>query len=495
MTSSIRTSWQVWRAPRARTTGDRAYLLYMAVLLTLVTIAPMARGIWMLVTDPLVAARLLPAAASRDAVLLVAAVWASAVVAGQFRGPVIFAPVLASAFSVSAIPRRIAYARPFWRAATSLTLIGMSFAAMIAAGWMVQGAATPVGAACVVVVGAACGIIAAVLWLLGQLVSARVAGIVVVLLLGMAGLALLAPATTMLTPLGWVMLSYSSAGASGWWAALVACATISATCVPWMLGCMHAESVVVQSLRWDSARTHAGLLDLSASAATYQPLPRVGRRVFAVRVARGLAGRMLIRDSIAASRTPARLAAGVAGLLVAGALLTLVAATPSVALAAIVGVVTFLAIGPFTDGLRHIVESAAAVPLYGASDLALVASHAIFPLLAGLVLLVLGSVAVAVWLPGALGGSLAASIVLALASVSARLMGALKPPMPVTLLMPMPTPMGDVATLARAAWAIDGVLLAGFAGVAAATVVSAPWMSVVTLAVGWTIVAHRWRRR
>ena len=495
MSSSIRASLKLWRAPRGRTAGDRAYLLYMAVLLTLVTIAPAARGIWMLVTDPLVAARLLPAVASHDALLLVASLWAAAVVAGRFRGPVIFAPFLASVFSASALPRRVAYARPFWRAAIALALIGTVLGAVIAAGWLAQGEATLAGAAGVVIAGAACGVIAAMLWLLGQLVSARAAAIVVALLLGSAGLVMLAPATVILAPHGWVMLVYANAGMSGWWVALAACATISAAFAPGMLDRMHADSIVAQSLRWESARMHAGLLDLSASAATYQPLPRAWREVFAIRAVGGLAGRVFIRDSIAATRTPFRLVAGVLGLLAAGALVTLVSATPSVALAAGVGLVTFVAIGPLTDGVRHVADSAAAMPLYGASDLALVASHALFPLLAGLVLLILGGLIAALWFPGAIGGSLAASIALALGAVAARVMGAFKPPMPIALLMPMPTPMGDMAALARAAWAIDGVLFAGVAGVAASTVFSAPWMILLVLAGGLAVIARRWARR
>ena len=478
MSGAIRTSWQLWRAPRARTVADRAYLGYMGILLALVTIAPLARGMWMLVTDPVVTAWLLPEVASAEAALIIAAVWVAALVTGRFRGPVVFAPFLAFAFSASPIPRRHAHARPFWRAAITMTLIGTLVAALVSAAWAAQGAATLMGLAGLIVAGAACGMIAAVLWLFGQCSSVRATGIVVVLLatVGAAGVALLVPVGAAL---------------------LAACAVVAAALVPWMLDRLHAEMVLAQSVRWEAAQLHAGVLDLSASAATYQALPRGRHRFFAIRRAGRLATRILIRDGIAATRTPARLVAGAAGLLVAGGLMMLALASPSILVAAIAGLVTYVAVGPLTDGLRHAADASAALPLYGVSDLALVASHVVFPLLAAMVLLVLGGAAVLLWLPAALplAASCAASIVLALTSVGGRLMGALKPPMPVTLLVPMPTPMGDMAALARMVWAIDGVVVAGFAGVAASMILSAPWMPVVMLAGGLAIIAHRWNRR
>ena len=482
MSGAIRTSWQLWRAPRARTVADRAYLGYMGILLALVTIAPLARGMWMLVTDPVVTAWLLPEVASAEAALIIAAVWVAALVTGRFRGPVVFAPFLAFAFSASPIPRRHAHARPFWRAAITMTLIGTLVAALVSAAWAAQGAATLMGLAGLIVAGAACGMIAAVLWLFGQCASVRATGIVVVLL-ATVGAAVAAARMALLVPVGATLLA--------------ACAVVAAALVPWMLDRLHAEMALAQSVRWEAAQLHAGVLDLSASAATYQALPRGRHRFFAIRRAGRLATRILIRDGIAATRTPARLVAGAAGLLVAGGLMMLALASPSILVAAIAGLVTYVAVGPLTDGLRHAADASAALPLYGVSDLALVASHVVFPLLAAMVLLVLGGAAVLLWLPAALplAASWAASIVLALTSVGGRLMGALKPPMPVALLVPMPTPMGDMAALARMVWAIDGVVVAVFAGVAASMILSAPWMPVVMLAGGLAVIAHRWNRR
>lgn len=495
MNSALRTSWRVWRAPRARTAGDRAFHLYLIALLSLVVIAPIVRGVWMLVSDPARAAQLAPTAASGNVMLVVATAWIAALLAGGFRGPVVFAPYLAATLSASPIPRQHAYARPFWRTAMVATSIGALLASVVTASWATQGVASGTGAATMVAMGAASGMIAAALWLFGQYASPRTTGVIVAMLAGSLIAVLLAPATAVFTPLGWVSLTYAQAGMSFWWVPLAACGVLAAALAPVMLARLHADSVMAQSLRWESARLHAGVFDLSASLATYQPLPHIQRRAFAIVLAGRLWQRVLVRDAVGAIRTPTRLLAGAAGMLLAGALLATSAAIGAGALAAISGVVTFVALGPFTDGIRHISEAAVAIPLYGATDLALIASHAILPLLTGFVLLTLGGIAVAAWLPVSIGGSAAASIVLALACVGARVMGAFKPPMPIALLMPVPTPMGDVAALARAAWAVDGVMLAGFAGVAASTVMGAPWMSVVTLAVGATVIVQRWRRR
>ncbi|MFG6403723.1 hypothetical protein [Microbacterium sp. P04] len=54
---------------------------------------------------------------------------------------------------------------------------------------------------------------------------------------------------------------------------------------------------------------------------------------------------------------------------------------PMLGLAAIGGMLTYFAAGAVTDGIRHTVEAAAALLLYGATDLRLLLAHSILPAL------------------------------------------------------------------------------------------------------------------
>ena len=472
-----------WRASRHRASGLDAYGVYVAVIVGLVTVAPLLRLVWLVATDPGAAAAVLSLVPREVVPGGIAAVWAAACITGALRGPVTPPPFLAYALGGSPIPQRRAFARWIWPPIGVGACVGAATAALAClASHTLTGMPLPAAAA-LVAAGAASGIVTIVSWLAGQVLPVRLVAGAASGLVG-AALALWVAAPGLLLAGG--------AGVAGAGAVLAAAIVLTGA-VPWLASRLDPQRVLAQSRAWQTATTHVGALDLQASAMTYQPLPhRRGR--FAVRGTGGLTGVFLRRDAIAAARTPERLALGVAALLGGGALLAVATVMPPPAwIGAAGGVAVFAGLGPLTDGLRHIALVSADVPLYGVSDGRLLAAHAALPLLIGTAATLMGGLAAVGLVSGGAAGPAAAACT-AVTAVVLRAMSALKPQQPLALLAPVPTPAGDLSAVARVVWALDAVLLAAGAGLAAAALPATPWP---LLAVGGAITvvtAGRWRR-
>ena len=529
------------REARRRPTADTSYAVYLALLIVLVAVVPIVRAGWLFVTDPVNAVALTSAATMPVIAGVVGLVWAAAVIAGRLRGPVVFTPFLAHALTTSPVPQRRAFARQAWMSVVTLSVAGALCGATLAAAAAAASAAavtsaaasaiaspsavvypsaaalaaapsvsvaTPeiaLGVALAASVGAACGIVAALLWLVGQAVPPRWSALAIGVLAALSTAAFGAqawgfsfgPALVTSTLAALAAVGAHPLAAPG---ALLAALTLLAV-VPLLLSRLEPRVVLGQSLRWEAVRLHTSTLELSASVATYQSVPRAGRRRFAIGGrARSLPAIIVRRDAVAALRTPGRLAIGVLVLLACGALITgaAVVAPPAWMLGAIAGVAAYAAAGPLSDGLRHAVEAASALPLYGTSDSALLLLHTLFPALAVGLVVATGAVLVtAFWPPaGALPlVSIAAAIIVALGAVVLRLMNALKPPLPLALLTPIPTPAGDMAALNRVIWALDGVLLAGLLGAAASLSATAILAPLAVVAVAGLIARRRWAVR
>lgn len=104
MSSRPRAAIEVWRARNARTPGDRANLVY-AVLMVGLVIVPVARAVWLSATSAVGLAAFASPAAPGVTVLVVAALWAGALVLGRDRGPALLAVFLTHALATSDLPR------------------------------------------------------------------------------------------------------------------------------------------------------------------------------------------------------------------------------------------------------------------------------------------------------------------------------------------------------------------------------------------------------
>lgn len=529
------------REARRRPTADTSYAVYLALLIALVAVVPVVRAGWLFVTDPVNAVALTSAATAPVIAGVVGLVWAAAVIVGRLRGPVVFTPFLAHALTTSPVPQRRAFARQAWMSVVTLSVAGALCGATLAAAAAAASAAavtsaaasavaspsavvypsaaalaaapsvsvaTPeiaLGVALAASVGAACGIVAALLWLVGQAVPPRWSALAIGVLAALSTVAFGAqawgfsfdPTLADTTLAGLAAVGAHPLAAPG---ALLAALTLLAV-VPLLLSRLEPRVVLGQSLRWEAVRLHTSTLELSAFVATYQSVPRAGRRRFAIGGrARSLPAIIVRRDAVAALRTPGRLAIGVLVLLACGALITgaAVVTPPAWMLGATAGVAAYAAAGPLSDGLRHAVEAASALPLYGTSDSALLLLHTLFPALAVGLVVATGAVLVTAFWPPAAAlplASIGSAVIVALGAVVLRLMNALKPPLPLALLTPIPTPAGDAAALNRVIWALDGVILAGLLGAAASLSATAILAPLAVVAVAGLIARRRWALR
>ena len=499
MTDRASGAIRVWRARTARTSGDGAYAVYIALMVALVAVAPVARAVWLSLTGADGLRALTSAAAPEATILLTSALWAGALLLGRDRGPALRPPFPTYALATSDLARSDAFRGPVLRAGALVTVLTATIAGSIGAGLVHRGVVDPLDAGAFVAAGALVGVLATVAWLAGQAFP-RAAMLLAVGVLALGAATAAVPGAASFTPWGWVGLAYPGGGSSHALPALTALIALTAVLVasaPMLMRRLDLADLMAQAARWDSATSHATGMDFGAAAMIYQRRPSVGRRFRAVRPFRRSAATFLIRDAIGAVRTPGRLAVSVVALAAAGALTTLAftPGTPGWALGAAAGLILFAGLGPLTDGVRHAASVAADMPLYGVGDEQLLARHALFPLTVVFVVLLTAAVVGAVVAGIAVGGPILGSLVLGPLALIARIGNAVKGPLPPALLTPIPTPMGDLGAAVRLAWSLDGMLLTAVAGAAAALVFESPLLLLGVAGALLGIGVHRWRHR
>ncbi|QFG69385.1 hypothetical protein [Ornithinimicrobium pratense] len=395
--------------------GDRAYRIYLGVLLTGVVLGPAVWTALVALDTPGVLALLGAPAARTLALVSVPVAALAALLIGRTRGPVVLSPFRTHLVAHGPCPRRRSLRRTFWAAAAlpvgAFSLLAILPVAALArtgemAGWAVLG---------VPVLGALAGVLVAVCWLAGQVLAG-----------------------------------------SGW------PARVTVPSVPRLLDALSGPELLEQARRWQAATMALGAGEASAAVATYRPVPPRPRPGQALRArSASMPILFLTRDLIAALRMPGRLLTGtvaiVLGVVVAGTTTLLPGGLWWLAIALGSGL-GYLGLGVLTDGIRHAVEAGAAPVLYGVGDLQLVGLHALLPLAAACVL-----GAVGLLLSTLLGGAAWSSglglgaLVLA---VAVRIYDAAKPPMPVIVHTPVPTAAGDASGLVVALWQVDALLIA-----------------------------------
>ena len=495
MTGRAAAALAIWRARNVRTRGDRAFLVYMSLMVALVTVAPVARAVWLSASSAEGIAMFASAAAPGVAVFVVAGLWAGALLLGRDRGPALLPPFPTHALASADLPRGDAFRRPVLLGGAVVSALTTLVAGFVGASLMSAGLTPPLGAAVFIAAGALAGAVATVAWLAGQAFPR--AGIPVALgILALGVTTAIVPDLRPFMPWGWIGLAYPG-GSPYALAALAALTALLIAAVPALMSRLTASELVAQSVRWDSATGHATGMDFGAAVTLYRARPRRGRRLPAVRGLRRLPLIFLIRDAIGAVRTPGRLIVGVLALAAAGALLTLAFAptAPGWVLGAAAGLIVFAGLGPLTDGIRHAASVAADLPLYGIGDGQLLAGHTRFPLAVTIVVLVVAVLVCSVVTGVGAGAPIVSALAVGILALVARVGNALKGPLPSVLLTPIPTPMGDLGAAVRFAWAVDGMLFAALAGAAAALAFESPLLLLgVTLPlVG--VGVHRWRNR
>lgn len=484
----------VWFAGRARSTSEQAYLAYLVVMVGLVVGVPILRAVYFATSSG-------PGYTASQHVLFVnvacAATWVGAIAVGRERGPALYPPVLTHAFAGSPVPRLRAFARPVVRAVVVGLLAGSGLGAFV----MVSLAQhRSVDIADGVIFGAAvaaAAVIGVVLWLAGQALDSRHSAMLGGLIAAVGLATTVSPTGAAWSPVGLVGATYPLGGSDP--AASIALGVVALVglgCVPPLVHRLRAADLMVQANRWDAAHALAMSMEFSAIGDSYRSLPRLGRRWFVVRPARSVALTIVKRDLLAPWRTPMRMLAGLCALAAAGALTAQAMAEPAMVwLGAVGGLLAYAGAGPLTDGIRHLAAMVRFSPLYGMTDSQVFAARLWAPSLVATVMTVAGSVPASIASEADPLHALAGAVLVGIGCVQVRIGDALKGPMPLALLTPSPTPMGDPSAITRLVWALDAVLLAMLTGVAAATVWTMTWLAVVTAVIVLAVVSTRWSAR
>lgn len=492
MGRSIRVVRKLWSRPREKSPSQLAYVIYLIPVLGLFTLAPVLRAVWLIANDVSVASGFIRAFVDPWPALFALCLWGIALMLGRLRGPVVTHPFLAFALTGGPMTPRQAFGRKLWLQIGLASVVGGMISAIVVLAWGAIGDLEPYSATGAISGGLLVGSLAVVLWLLGQVLRERT--ILVILLFLALGLpALWTPVAW--HPIGWVGAALRP-GTEPWaLLPLVALTGVLFALIPSFIDRASPQTVMRQSLRWESAVSQAALFEFSSAAETYQPEPSTARAVFAVRGWIGLTGTIVIRDAIASIRTPARLAISSSVMIVAGGFL--IAATDwgfqSLTLGGVAALVCYLAAGALCDGLRHVCNTKDSMPLYGVRHERLLLAHSIFPICALFALSLVGGTLAMFMLPndGIRMVGLVAFIPFAIGIVACKLLDGMKPPTPISLLTPVPTPIGDLAIVNRLIWALDTPLIAFLIGVAVAVGLGALWLP---LLLGSVVAAIFWRR-
>lgn len=455
--TGVRGALAVWAARAPRALGDLAYLVYLVALSALILLGPGVRAVWLLATGEGGRAVLTEAPIPSTWAAATALVWLAALVVGREHGPALRPPFLAAVLGDADVPRTRTFGGPVLRATLALVVAGALVPALPAAALVDLGAATPGDAGLVVAAGAVAGLVTAGAWLAGQVLGVRVFAVVVGAL--GAGAALAVAGAWTWAP--WALVGTAWPGSSVHVGGIVAGVVLALGMVAPLLAGLErlaTRRIVGQAVRAQRAQALVDAMDLQASGEVYRALPSAGRRLTAVGHVPGPAA-VVVADVVGSLRTPARLLAGAVALVLAGAVVG--AELPGTTLAVgpvLAAILAYAGVSVLCDGLRHAAALGEGSAQYGLSRPALRGLHAVWPTLAGVGLAVAGAALAGapVWLAAAAVGVV----------VAVRLADVLKGVMPVEMLVPIVTPMGDLSAAGRAVWLADGPLLVLAAGVA-----------------------------
>jgi len=488
--TGVRGALVVWAARAPRSLGDLAYLVYVVALATLILLGPAVRAVWLLATGTDGRAVLTDPSVPSTWAAATALVWLAALVVGRERGPALRPPFPASVLGDADVPRTRAFGGPLLRATCALVAAGALVPALPAVALVDLGAASPGDVGAVVAAGSVVGLVAAAAWLAGEVLPERAVAVGAVVLGAGAVLAVVrdawAWAPWALVGAAWPGATVAAGGAAG--GAALALVVV----VPLLVGLERVPTrrIVGQAVRAQRAQSLVDAMDLQGSGEVYRALPRTGRRLRAVGHVPGPAA-IVVADVVGSLRTPGRLLGGVVALVLAGVVVG--AEVPGTTLAAgpvLAAVLGYAGVSVVCDGLRHAAALGGGSGQYGWSLPAVRALHAAWPAVVGVGLAVGGAVAA--------GAPVALAAAVVGVAVAARLADVLKGVMPVELLVPIVTPMGDMSAVGRAVWLADGPLLALAAGVAGAVIAAdegdGTWLRVVAVLVGVVLLRRASRR-
>lgn len=479
----VREVRRVLRGRRSRANaGEVSYRAYMAVMLAIVVAAPLVRIGLLWLTDLSFAGEafgLAPALTAVTALLALAGAQGGPAYAGLARVDLLF---------TTALPRWCLLARPVTRGLITGAAVGVFAGAMVAVARAMHDDSNLALALALLVAGAALGLFAALAMLIGQL-GRRIRWT-------LAGTLSILAFVQLLWGLGigpWSLGAWVVFAGPGDALDLLLGPTLTLLCALLLAG---FASRIAALLRWESLREQAARWDvIHVTAATGDPkvaLDRMGAPVWVgrrwrLRGARSPTSMIVRRDFLGMLRTPARSLLGLLGVIAALGLWCGVfgidplgspvvgevtrAQDPDLLRAAVLGglavLTASLSLQPWCRGLVAAAEGVGSPPLLPLSPQGLLARHLLAPFMLATLVSTLGVALLAISVDVTaleLWGVAVTSVVLFASALTLRLLAALKGSIPLQLLAPIPTPVGDASGITVALWMLDGPLVAALLG-------------------------------
>lgn len=506
MTSRTSAALAIWHARLGKSASERAYTAYLVILAIAILGVPVGRIIWLTIVNGETSSFFTSPHAAIHAGLFAAILWSVALLCGPIRGPAVRAPFVSHVLGTSDISRVRAFGGPSIRATLLLMSTLGALAGMIGFSCALHGSSPLSRVAVFTASGITVSALAGFLWLVGQ-VRPRLATPLAILITVMACAGSIVHLPLWTTPWGWVSLTFpheTAESGSPALAALLSLTVVLIGCSGRLLARLDLTELIKQAARWERTREYSSIFYTQGVTTMYAPRPRIRHRISAISCTDSRLIVFLRRDAVTAERTPGRLAWGIVAVCAASVILVALSLHSPVWLSSAglrnilgcaAGVLAFAGVGAFSDGLRHAVNVASDFPLYGVSDARLMGFHALFPTIMT-VMIILVTVTVIFLVAGSLPPMVfGQALVLGLLSVLTRITTALKGEMPTLLLTPIPSPAGDLMALFRAAWALEGLLLAAVVGL---SVTCAPTTIIPVILVAGVIVSItgcRWHRR
>ncbi|MGF6822976.1 hypothetical protein M2317_001883 [Microbacterium sp. ZKA21] len=431
------------------TRADAAYLVYVGILVAAIAGVPVVRTIVLALATPEAVEALTRPALAHIIGVLGALLWLGALALGRVRGPIVPTPFTASVVGRSDISPTRAWARRLTRATVSTVILSGGFALLAVSGLLANGIA--VGRCVAFAAGAALFAVPAVgIWLAGQSLGRRGRGLLAA--------ALIAQLIAVVADVPWTAASalgalWSGSDAAAALLVLGGLAIVAAALLPVLLGRLRPDSLEAHATRWEAMTVLAATGDLAGAADRTRPLPTSGRRL-RIAMNRPLLLAVLQRDAIGSVRTPMRFAVALVALAASGAgwaWLAGVGTGPRWVAAISLGVIAYLALGALMDGCREAADAAGRPALYGGSAGRMLLLHLSWPALCAIVV-----PAAAAW--GAGGDVMTPVAVLGALLVAVRAYDTTKGPLPIELMMPVPTPAGDASAIGIWLWQSDALL-------------------------------------
>jgi hypothetical protein len=463
-----------------RTAGGMAMRAYLVLFIVLIVVIPLIRALVVALSAPWPVAILTAEATPVAAVIGATAVVLVAACVGATRGAIVPRPAYVHFVVRSPLPGSITLGRSL---AAMHILAAVAFAivtAIVCGALAIAGhAQNPLATTVCIVAAAAYAMLLVTAWLAGQVSAAVRTGAGIAL----GAVALASAAATVsgvsgdaaelaqaavdaikvggVTPIAsWLIVSI-----------MIACAGVVWSRI--LLGRLRSSDLMTQGQIWASAGVMARTGDVRGSLERVRtPARHTPRRVS---LRRGPVWWLIAkRDAAGAIRHPVRLGLGVCCALLAGVLVAIASSTCSspacsgtsplsgigLFIGACAGMLGYLSAGAFSDGVRAHADNIGAPPLFGIAAQPLALFHLILPLIASCVLMVAGAVGASGFVHSELQISVVTASAFAVVMVALRGVSAVKGPLPITLLLPVPTPVGDVSILFALAWAFDGLLIA-----------------------------------